>query len=80
MVLRLAVCCDTPYTHSSPLGYTSPTCHPALDQAVSVPRGAGFQPAWRHHRHRRQGWPWPLVRRHKSLATYPSTRRDRMHA
>ena len=35
-------------------GYALPTCHAALGWTASTPRGAGFQPAWRHLRHRRQ--------------------------
>ncbi|GIV64601.1 MAG: hypothetical protein KatS3mg045_1940 [Bellilinea sp.] len=37
-----------------PAGYVLPTCRAALGRAARAPRGAGFQPAWRHHRHRRQ--------------------------
>jgi len=37
-----------------PAGYALPTCHAASGRAARAPRGAGFQPACRHHRHRRQ--------------------------
>jgi hypothetical protein len=41
-------------TISPPSGYALPTCHAALGRTASAPRGAGFQPAWRHPLHRRQ--------------------------
>ena len=38
-----------------PSAYALPTCHAALGRAARTPRGAGFQPAWMHPHHRRQG-------------------------
>ncbi|GIV93682.1 MAG: hypothetical protein KatS3mg056_2391 [Chloroflexus sp.] len=47
-----------PHPNPPPLGYALPTYHAALGwlqvPPVAAPRGAGFQPACRHPRHRRQ--------------------------
>jgi|UPI000173CBDA hypothetical protein len=42
-------------TSSLPQRYALPICHAALGRTASASRGAGFQPACGHHRHRRQG-------------------------
>jgi hypothetical protein len=46
---------EHPHPSPPPAGYALPTCHAVLGRAASAPRGAGFQPACRYHRHRRQG-------------------------
>jgi len=56
------------------VGYALPTCHAALGQAASAPRGAG---GVAQASSLRGGilstavrcWPWPLMRRHKPGAT-----------
>ena len=46
----------SPLPRSSPWvgAYALPICHAASDRDAGVPRGAGFQPAWRHTLHHRQ--------------------------